>query len=46
MQELQMVAKAKVFTRTLIRIKFPDDFILQGTFAALEKVQDIYDFVK
>ena len=46
MQELETIAKHKTFTRTLIRIKFPDNFILQGTFAALENIGSIYEFVK
>jgi hypothetical protein len=32
-------------TRSNVRIKFPDGYLLQGTFGALETVQDIYDFV-
>lgn len=46
MQELEILAKSKSFTRALIRIKFPDDFMIQGTFAALEKISDIHNFLK
>lgn len=46
MQELEIIAKHKSFTRGLIRVKFPDDFMLQGTFAALERIEDIYAFVR
>ena len=28
-----------------MRVKFPDGYLLQGTFGALEKVEDIYKFV-
>jgi len=29
-------------TRGTVRVKFPDGYLLQGTFGALEKVEDIY----
>ena len=32
-------------TRSNVRIKFPDGYLLQGTFGALETVKDIYTFV-
>lgn len=44
--ELEKVQKQAHHTRTKIRIKFPDAYILQGTFGAKEKVQDVLDFVK
>lgn len=44
--ELENVQKQAFHTRTKIRIKFPDGYILQGTFGAKEKVQDVIDYVK
>jgi len=35
-----------VHTTALIRVRFPDDYCIQGTFGALEKVADVYQFVK
>ena len=32
-------------TRAQVRIKFPDSYILQGTFGALETIEDIYQYV-
>ena len=32
-------------SRGTVRIKFPDGYLLQGTFGALETVEDIYQFV-
>ena len=33
-------------TRSTVRVKFPHGYILQGTFGALETVQDVYNYVK
>ena len=44
--ELERVANAPVFTRATIRIKFPDGYMLQGAFGGLEKVREIYEFVR
>ena len=44
--ELEKVQKQAHHTRTKIRVKFPDAYILQGTFGAKEKVQDVLDFVR
>jgi len=35
-----------VHTTALIRVRFPDDYVLQGTFTALEKIEDVYEFVR
>lgn len=29
-----------------MRIRFPDEYVIQGTFGALEKVEDLYKFIK
>lgn len=43
--ELNKLINTPNHTRSSIRIKFPDGYILQGTFGALEKIEDIYKFV-
>jgi hypothetical protein len=43
--ELDKLTKSPNHTRANIRVKFPDGYILQGTFGALEKIEDIYKFV-
>ena len=37
--------KSPNHTRSNVRIKFPDGYLLQGTFGALETIEDIYKFV-
>ena len=32
-------------TRSNVRVKFPDGYLLQGTFGAKEQIEDIYQFV-
>ena len=44
-QELEKLMKTPNHTRGTVRIKFPDGYLLQGTFGALETVEDIYAFV-
>jgi tether containing UBX domain for GLUT4 len=29
-----------------VRIRFPDEYVIQGTFKALEKVEEVYKLVK
>jgi hypothetical protein len=45
LQEYQKIRGQKVYTTTIIRIKFADGLILQGKFGAREKVSAVYDFV-
>jgi len=45
-EELERLVKTPVHTTALVRIRFPDDYVLQGTFAALDKIENIYEFVK
>ncbi len=45
-EELDKLQKQQVYTTSLIRIRFPDEYVLQGTFGALEKIDDVYQFVK
>ena len=44
--ELDKLINSPNHTRTSIRVKFPDGYILQGTFGALENVGDIHKFVQ
>lgn len=46
LEELNKLNKQQVHTRSTIRIKFPDQYVLEGTFGALEKISSVYDFVK
>ena len=45
-EELDRLVKQHVHTTTLIRVRFPDEYVLQGTFGALEKVERVYQMVK
>ena len=44
--QLEAVKRQAHHTRSKIRVKMPDGYILQGTFGAKEKVKDVFDFVK
>ena len=44
--ELENVQKQAHHTTSKIRIKFPDGYVLQGTFGAKERVGAVFDFVK
>ena len=44
--ELEKVQKLAHHTRTKIRVKFPDGYILQGTFGAKEKLGDVITFIQ
>lgn len=41
-EELDRLQKQQIYTTALIRIRLPDDYVLQGTFGALEKVESVY----
>lgn len=45
-QELEKLVNSPNHTRSNVRIKFADGYVIQGTFGAKEKVSDIYDFVR
>lgn len=45
LQEYQKIRNRKVYSTTIIRIKFVDGLILQGKFGAREKVEAVFDFV-
>lgn len=44
-QELDRLVHSAHHTRGNIRIKFPDGYLLQGTFGAKETVEAVYKFV-
>ena len=44
--ELENVQKQAHHTVSKIRVKFPDGYVLQGTFGAKERVGAVFDFVK
>lgn len=46
LREKMNLREIRKYKFTLIRIRFPDGNILQGTFSVAEKVGDVYDFVK
>jgi hypothetical protein len=43
--ELEKLRKQKVYSRTTVRVVFPDGSMLQGRFGALETMGEVYDFV-
>ena len=46
MREREQQRELRKYRFTLIRIRFPDGIILQGTFRALDKLSVVLDFVK
>jgi tether containing UBX domain for GLUT4 len=44
--DYEKLIKKPLYTKATIRIKFPNDRLLQGNFGLMETVGDIYDFVK
>lgn len=46
MREKLMKEKEIKYKFTLIRIRFPDNIILQGTFSVLETFEEVFKFVK
>ena len=45
-EELERMKNQQVYTTALIRIRLPDDYVIQGTFGALEKIENVYNFVR
>jgi hypothetical protein len=43
---LDNVKRQAHHTRTKLRIRFPDNYVLQGTFGAKETLQHVHDYVK
>lgn len=46
LQEYEKLRSQKVYSTTMIRIKFPDGLVLQGKFGAREKFSKVIEFVK
>ena len=44
--ELEKLRNQTLITRVAIKIKFPDGFVLEGSFAFKENMQDVYFFVR
>lgn len=42
--EFQALLKQPVYDKTFIKIRLPNDYILEGVFAPLEKIQNVVDF--
>ncbi|KOC60264.1 Tether containing UBX domain for GLUT4 [Habropoda laboriosa] len=45
-QDKQTLNQLHKYRYTIIRIQFPDEFVLQGLFRPMERVQTIKDFIK
>lgn len=44
--DYEKLIKAKIYTKACIRIKFPNEVLLQSNFAVMETVGDIYNFIR
>jgi hypothetical protein len=44
--DFENLIKKPVYNKAIIRIKFPNELLLQSNFAMMETVGDIYEFVK
>lgn len=45
LQEYEKLRNQKVYSTTILRVKFPDGLILQGKFGSREKLENVYEFV-
>ncbi|XP_078040246.1 GDI interacting protein 3 isoform X2 [Augochlora pura] len=45
MREREEKQRRRIYRYSLLRIKFPDNIILQGTFFVHEKFQNVFDFI-
>ena len=43
--ELTKLLNTPHHTRTNVRVKFPDGYVIQGTFGALETIEHVYKFI-
>jgi len=43
---LEDIQKKPIFRKCVIRIKFPNNFMLQGEFGCKEKIVELYKFVE
>lgn len=44
--EFEKLVKKPIYSKATIRIKFPDEILIQGNFAMMETIEDIYIFVR
>ena len=44
--ELEKEKKKAHHTRTIVKIKFPNNYTMEATFGLKERIKDVYDFVK
>ena len=44
--ELNQLKKQKSFTRTRVKLRFPDGFVMLASFGAKEYVRDLFEFVR
>lgn len=43
--ELTKLLSTPNHTRSSVRVKFPDGYVIQGTFGALETIEHVYKFI-
>lgn len=43
--QLEQMKKSRIFTHAIIRVRFPDRLLLQGSFSVLETLNEVYAFV-
>ena len=43
---LEQLMKTPIYVKSDIRLKFPNEIILQGSFALYETIGDIYNFIR
>ncbi len=43
---MQALLKQPVFTHTVVKVKLPNDYILEGVFAPLETIQNVVNFTR
>lgn len=44
--EFENLIKKPIYTQATLRIKFPNEFLLQGNFALMETIGDMYDWIR
>lgn len=42
----QMLNKMSMYKNCIIRVQFPDRYVLQGIFKPIDKISDVHDFVR
>jgi len=44
--EFENFVKKPIYTKATVRIKFPDEVLIQANFAMMETIENIYNFIK